>query len=45
MTIATALERYLETLPREPVPGRELWRDTRGQVQGQYFNCSLTSCA
>jgi len=43
MTIATALERYLETLPREPVPGRELWRDTRGQVQGQYFNCSLTS--
>nr|WP_315597025.1 EAL domain-containing protein [uncultured Cupriavidus sp.] len=43
MTIAAALERYLETLPREPVPGRELWRDARGQVQGQYFNCSLTS--
>ncbi|MCA3186586.1 MULTISPECIES: EAL domain-containing protein [unclassified Cupriavidus] len=43
MTHASALERYLETLPREPVPGRELWRDARGQVQGQYFNCSLTS--
>lgn len=40
---ASPLARYLETLPREPVPGRELWRDARGQVQGQYFNCSLTS--
>ncbi|CAG9180847.1 EAL domain-containing protein [Cupriavidus pampae] len=38
-----ALDRYLETLPRGPVAGRELWRDTSGQVQGQYFNCSLTS--
>ncbi len=43
MTHPSALDRYLETLPREPVPGRELWRDARGQVQGQYFNCSLTS--
>ncbi|AZG14251.1 EAL domain-containing protein [Cupriavidus pauculus] len=43
MTTASALERYLETLPRQPEPGRELWRDARGQVQGQYFNCSLTS--
>lgn len=43
VTTASALERYLETLPRQPVPGRELWRDARGQVQGQYFNCSLTS--
>ncbi|WP_454764167.1 EAL domain-containing protein [Cupriavidus campinensis] len=39
----SALARYLETLPRAPVPGRELWRDARGQVQGQYFNCALTS--
>lgn len=38
-----ALDRYLETLPRGPVAGRELWRDASGQVQGQYFNCSLTS--
>ena len=43
MTIDSALERYLQTLPREPVPGRELWRDVNGQVQGQYFQCSLTS--
>jgi len=43
MNIASALERYLETLPGEPVPGRELWRDANGQVQGRYFNCSLTS--
>ena len=43
MTIDSALERYLQTLPREPVPGRELWRDGNGQVQGQYFHCSLTS--
>jgi len=40
---ASPLATYLDTLPREPVPGRELWRDARGQVQGQYFNCSLTS--
>ncbi|RZT41939.1 EAL domain-containing protein [Cupriavidus agavae] len=43
MTLPSALDRYLDTLPREPVAGRELWRDARGQVQGQYFNCSLTS--
>lgn len=38
-----ALERYLETLPRQPLADRQLWRDARGQVQGQFFNCSLTS--
>lgn len=38
-----ALDRYLETLPDAPVAGRELWRDASGQVQGQYFHCSLTS--
>ncbi|SDC04751.1 EAL domain, c-di-GMP-specific phosphodiesterase class I (or its enzymatically inactive variant) [Cupriavidus sp. YR651] len=43
LATSAALERYLESLPREPVPGRELWRDAHGQVQGQYFNCSLTS--
>ncbi len=43
MTIASALERYLETLPRQSEPGRELWCDANGQVQGQFFNCSLTS--
>jgi len=39
----SALARYLETLPRQPVADRHLWRDARGQVQGQFFNCSLTS--
>ncbi len=39
----SALERYLETLPRQPLVDRQLWRDGRGQVQGQFFNCSLTS--
>jgi len=43
MHIDSALKRYLETLPAEPVPGRELWRDANGQVQGRYFNCSVTS--
>ena len=37
------LEHYLDTLPRQPLADRQLWRDTRGQVQGQFFNCSLTS--
>ncbi|KAF7962438.1 diguanylate phosphodiesterase [Cupriavidus sp. UYMU48A] len=39
----SALDRYLETLPRQPLADRQLWRDGRGQVQGQFFNCSLTS--
>lgn len=39
----SALARYLDTLPTRPEPGRQLWRDANGQVQGQYFNCSLTS--
>lgn len=38
-----ALQRYLESLPRQAVADRQLWRDARGQVQGQFFNCSLTS--
>ena len=40
---ASALQRYLESLPRQPLADRQLWRDARGQVQGQFFNCSLTS--
>ncbi len=39
----SAFERYLDTLPSRPEPGRQLWRDARGQVQGQYYHCSLTS--
>ncbi|WP_434033661.1 EAL domain-containing protein [Cupriavidus sp. a3] len=40
---ANPLQRYLESLPRQPLADRQLWRDARGQVQGQFFNCSLTS--
>ncbi|MDF3833012.1 EAL domain-containing protein [Cupriavidus basilensis] len=38
-----ALTHYLEGLPRRPENDRQLWRDERGQVQGQFYNCSLTS--
>lgn len=38
-----ALTHYLEGLPRRPDRDRQLWRDERGQVQGQFHNCSLTS--
>lgn len=41
--LASALARYIDTLPRQPESGRTLWRDARGQVQGQFFHCSLTS--
>jgi EAL domain-containing protein (putative c-di-GMP-specific phosphodiesterase class I) len=39
----TALERYIERLPRIPMPGRRIWLDDRGQARGRYFNCTLTS--
>jgi len=38
-----ALEHYLQSLPTAPQPDRQLWRDARGQVQGQFLRCSLTS--
>jgi len=40
---ASPLHRYLESLPRQPLADRQMWRDERGQVQGQFFNCALTS--
>lgn len=39
----TPLSRYLAGLPGMPESGKLLWRDDSGQVQGQYFQCSLTS--
>lgn len=39
----TALAQFLGTLPSAPTPDRQLWRDTRGRVQGQFFHSSLTS--
>ncbi|USE78786.1 EAL domain-containing protein [Cupriavidus gilardii] len=41
--IPAALARYLEALPQRPEPGYSLWRDARGQVQGRFHHCSLTS--
>jgi hypothetical protein len=39
-----AFERYLATLPAQAVEGRQLWCSAAtGQVQGQFFQCSLTS--
>lgn len=38
-----ALTHYLDGLPRQPGSDRQLWRDEHGQVQGQFYNCSLTS--
>lgn len=39
----TALAQFLGTLPSTPTPDRQLWRDARGRVQGQFFHSSLTS--
>ncbi len=41
--LPAALARYLEALPARPEPGYSLWRDARGQVQGRFHHCSLTS--
>lgn len=39
----TALAQFLGTLPSAPTPDRQLWRDAAGRVQGQFFQCALTS--
>lgn len=43
LPLPSALARYLEALPARPEPGYSLWRDARGQVQGRFHHCSLTS--
>lgn len=41
--VPEALVQYLDGLPSQPQPGRSLWRDAFGQVQGRFHYCSLTS--
>jgi EAL domain-containing protein (putative c-di-GMP-specific phosphodiesterase class I) len=39
----SALKAYLSRLPREKTADHKLWVDDEQRVQGQYFNCALTS--